>query len=186
MNGCENHFVQVAGLKMYSPPSITVALIKPPSRAKRSRVSKSRGRKKAKQKRQYKAIRRKNAQSGRESKPKPRKKTMCDRGSTRFPPLAGPLQKKRGGPLRTLKKWPFFVPPPNFRGEPKKVGHTHSTKCHVLAVFFFPMNIKSEREPHFWANVHGHVLRSWAHFGRSSRISGCVHVRVFSRFSGYF
>ena len=69
--------------------------------------------------------------------------------TTRFPPLAGPLQKKRGGPLHTLKKWPLFCPPPNFRGEPKKVGHTHSTKCHVLAVFFFPQLKNSAHEKFF-------------------------------------
>ena len=73
--------MQVAGLKRYSPPSISVALIKPPSRAKRGRVSRSKGGKKANRKRQSKAIGRKNAQSGRELKPKPRKKTKWDRGS---------------------------------------------------------------------------------------------------------
>ena len=42
-----------------------------------------------------------------------------------------------------------FLSPPNFRGEPKKGGHTHSTKCHVQAVFFFSQLKNSAHEKFF-------------------------------------
>ena len=52
--------------------------------------------------------------------------------ATRFPPLDGPLPKKRGGPPHTQKIWPKFCPPPNFGGGPKKVGHTHTLKNYIF------------------------------------------------------
>ena len=66
--------------------------------------------------------------------------------ATRFPPLGGPLPKKRGGPLHTLKMLLQIVSPPlNFWGGPKMVGHythTKNTLCEKtifrsILVFFF-------------------------------------------------
>ena len=52
--------------------------------------------------------------------------------------------------------------------------------------FFFPVNIKSAREPRFLENVHGYFFGFTGIFLRNSRASGCVHGHFFGRFHGHF
>ena len=64
---------------------------------------------------------------------------------TRFPPLGGPLPKKQGGPLHTLKILLQIVsPPPKFLRWAKKGGPVHTYQKHttyakntIFSMFFF-------------------------------------------------
>ena len=52
--------------------------------------------------------------------------------------------------------------------------------------FFFPVNIKSAREPRCLAFIHGHFFGYTGIFSENSRASGCVHGHFFGRFHGHF
>ena len=54
------------------------------------------------------------------------------------------------------------------------------------SVFFFPVNIKSAREPHFFEDVHGHNFAFTGTFSENSRASGCVHGHFLGLFHGHF
>ena len=51
---------------------------------------------------------------------------------------------------------------------------------------FFPVNIKSAREPHFFEEVHGHNFAFTGTFSENSRASGCVHGHFLGLFHGHF
>ena len=61
-----------------------------------------------------------------------------------------------------------------------------SIKCPVSVFFFFPVNIKSAREPRFLEDVHGYFFGFTGTFSENSRASGCVHGHFFGRFHGHF
>ena len=109
-----------------------------------------------------------------------------------FSPVSWATSKKTRWATTYTKKLSLFCPtPPNFRGGPKKVGHTHSTKCQVLAVFFFPSGKKvpmksffgrffdfSQAITFFTSTFRPKVYLFHAHF--------CVSRVLFSNFLDFF
>ena len=52
--------------------------------------------------------------------------------------------------------------------------------------FFFPVNIESVRERHFFNNFHAHFFAFTGTFWKSSRARECVHGHFSGRFHGHF
>ena len=59
--------------------------------------------------------------------------------------------------------------------------------CAALSqCFFFPVNIESARERHFFSKFHGHFFAFTGTFWECSRATECVHGHFFGRFHGHF